>query len=170
MFGMFFAILAMQLAPDAAATLPILLAPQEAGILRDGLKEVAFIDQELAAITEHQEELRSSTALRVETVTALKARFSDIAADDSSSVEEIYASLISVRKTRADRITPLAKENARLSDLAVCSAKADVRASTDGMKASDDYKSSTLARRLEWRKLFADIDALSKTASCEGDR
>jgi hypothetical protein len=151
----------------ALALLAFQLTPSQDATLAAGLKDLAAIDAEVVAITEHQDVLRKSRAARLDEVASLEARYREIVLTDAMSIEQIYKALYAVRRGRAARLKPLALEKGRAAHVEFCRARAKVQETRARIEASDEYKKLSLADRLAWR---GSVDGLMGTEDCSDVR
>ena len=151
----------------AMVLLAFQLTPGQEADLASGLKDLAAIDTELLAITEHQDALRKSRAARLDEIASLKSRYPEILLTEAMSLEQIYKALYAVRMGRAAKLKPLAVEKKRAAHLELCRSRAKVLETRVQIEASDEYKRLSLADRLEWR---SSMDALIGTEDCSDVR
>ena len=79
--------------PDLPPTYVYQVSPDDDARLKAGLADIAEIDKELSAITEHQDSLSKSRAARLDEIVSLKTRSPEIKLDNASTVRQIYRAL-----------------------------------------------------------------------------
>lgn len=139
------------------------VTPEEAALVQTIKAEVEGIDAELRSITENQDALRRSPAMRQDEYESLVARYPGIKITPGSTVEQMYSALYAYRRQRAAIALPIARRQKQEADTRLCKAIADLRESFERLAATDDYKRLPLSDRLPLRASLDDLIATAKS-------